>query len=171
MDSNDFWSKVSRPAATACWLWQGHRVHGYGQCVLAGVRWRAHRAAWTLANGPIPPGLCVLHRCDVRHCVNPAHLFLGTVADNNADMVAKGRQAQGDKHGSRLYPERYARGERHGRSKLTAKQVCAIREALGSQRSIAARFGISQRQVGRIRRGTTWPTSYPLLSKIREVLG
>lgn len=51
----------------------------------------AHRVAWMITNGPIPDGLCVLHRCDNPPCVNPAHLFLGTVQDNNADRDAKGR--------------------------------------------------------------------------------
>jgi len=75
---------------TGCVLWMGSRnTGGYGQ-----VRWRGplllvHRAAWIARNGPVPPGLCVLHRCDVRPCLNPDHLFLGTQKDNMADLAAK----------------------------------------------------------------------------------
>jgi hypothetical protein len=90
---NRFWSKVDKTGD--CWEWQGGHVKGYGE-ITAGKRpgrtWRyAHRVAWELTFGPIPRGLCVLHRCDNRGCVRPAHLFLGTVADNNRDMWAKGR--------------------------------------------------------------------------------
>jgi hypothetical protein len=83
--------------------------------------------SWKMANGPIPDGLWVLHRCDNRRCVNPAHLFLGTVYENNLDRDRKGRQARGpamvaalrgtratgDRNGSRLYPERLVRGDEH----------------------------------------------------------
>jgi hypothetical protein len=75
-----------------CWLWTGTTNGvGYGQIRIDGKRWTTHRLAWTLAYGPIPEGMCVLHRCDTRACCNPEHLFLGTVADNNRDMGKKGR--------------------------------------------------------------------------------
>jgi hypothetical protein len=56
-----------------------------------GSVWKAHRVAWTLANGPIPAGMHVLHTCDNPPCCNPGHLWLGTQADNMADMARKGR--------------------------------------------------------------------------------
>lgn len=55
----------------------------------------AHRVAWERVNGPIPPGMCVCHKCDNRICVNPAHMFWGSISDNHADMVSKQRQAKG----------------------------------------------------------------------------
>lgn len=135
---------IPRDVLSGCWLWTGRiATGGYGQ--YAG--WSSHRYAWTLLNGPIPEGgpgfhgFCVLHRCDVRRCVNPTHLFLGTHEENIADKVAKGRQARGP----RRHPEKCARGEGHGRAKLTEADVRRMIElragGLGFQ-SIADLFGV-----------------------------
>lgn len=75
-----------------CIEWTGAiNSGGYGNLWYEGKYWKAHRLAWAQANGPIPPGMFVLHRCDNPPCVNLEHLFLGTAADNTADMLAKGR--------------------------------------------------------------------------------
>lgn len=92
-DACRFWAKVGPRPAGECWLWHSARHRsGHGQFGVGPVdRIYAHRFSWELHNGPVPEGLCVLHRCDVPACVNPDHLWLGTREDNMHDMWAKGR--------------------------------------------------------------------------------
>jgi hypothetical protein len=150
-----FWLKVEVPAGfTGCWLWTGALTRsGYGRMAVNeyGEPKRlaqAHRVAWELFNGSIPEGLNVLHQCDTPPCVNPGHLFLGTQADNVADMVTKGRHGHG-----RVV------GEEHPRAKLSAAQVAEIRvrHAAGETGRILAReFGVGDSQMSRIVRGQSW---------------
>jgi hypothetical protein len=85
-----FWAKVKK--TKTCWLWQAStRRDGYGQFRLNGKMIAAHRLSYTLLIGPIPKDMQVLHSCDVRHCVNPAHFFLGDNAANIQDRMKKGR--------------------------------------------------------------------------------
>lgn len=104
-----FWEKVDKSGD--CWLWLGFvEPRGYGQFCETGTRKTvpAHRVAWELHHGEtIPAGLFVCHRCDVRHCVNPDHLWLGDHDENMKDMTSKGRQARGERHGYRKFPERW----------------------------------------------------------------
>lgn len=77
-----------------CWIWPGYKnANGYGYTTRNGELF-AHRAIYKLFIGSIPVGLCVLHRCDIPACVNPAHLWLGTHADNNKDRALKGRSTK-----------------------------------------------------------------------------
>lgn len=108
-----FWKKVSK--TETCWLWNAAiSSNGYGKaCIVKGVFEQAHRLSWQIHFGPIPDNLHVCHRCDVRNCVRPDHLFLGTRIDNMQDCAIKGRQ------NSKLNPEavrairdRHAQGER-----------------------------------------------------------
>lgn len=129
---------------TGCWIWTACTLpNGYGQIAIDGRTKRAHRVSYELHIGRIPKGLCVLHTCDVRSCVNPSHLWLGTCKDNHVDMMQKGRGAS-------------TKGERNGFSKLTEKQVLEIRAASGFHRQIASRYGIGATQVGRIKRREEW---------------
>lgn len=137
-----FWSHVERH--DGCWLWTGFvdRGTGYGKFNADGeTPVQAHRFAYALVNGEIPPGLYVCHRCDNRRCVNPAHLFLGTAKDNMRDASAKGR---------------IARGSRQGRARLHVADVFEIRASRLSDSRLAARFGVSRSAVYYARSGRSW---------------
>lgn len=116
-----FMDKVIPEALSGCWLWDGAVSKcGYGRFGVGGHNGKlrpAHRVSWEIHNGTIPEGLEVAHRCDVRICVNPAHLWLATHAENMADMIAKCRYRPGpvfgDRNGSRTRPDRRPRGDQH----------------------------------------------------------
>lgn len=107
--------------------------------------------------GPIPDGLCVLHRCDVRACVRPDHLFLGTFADNVHDMVQKGRH---DVMGSRRHPETRPKGEMHPSAKFTWEQVRDIRSRYAtsgvSKLALAREFNVNYKTMWALLEGKTW---------------
>ncbi len=138
----DFYSV--RDAATGCRLWQRHIIaDGYGRMWWNGRLWLVHRAVYVDANGPVAADLKVCHTCDTPACSEPSHLFVGTDADNNADMMAKGRNRQ-------------VNGERQGLSKLTAAQVIDIRSSSVTQECLAKMYGVSQSAISCIKLRLTW---------------
>ena len=85
-------ASIDMEPMSGCWLWNRDLTqNGYGDLRLRGKHIRAHRAAYSVYVGPIPDGLLVCHRCDVKPCCNPAHLFVGTSVDNMIDCIRKGR--------------------------------------------------------------------------------
>ena len=137
-----------------CWLYQGYlkpNVSGlkYGWVSFRNKSMNAHRASWIIHNGEIPKDLLVCHKCDVPHCINPEHLFLGTAYDNTRDMINKNRQAPSINKG----------GETNPCSKLKVKQVIEIREMIYkniTQTKIAKLFNVHVGTINAIHKKRTW---------------
>ena len=133
---------------TGCWLWLAAKLSGgYGVLKDGDYRWMTHRLSWIIHNGSIPQGMCVLHHCDVPSCVNPAHLFLGTKADNVADMDQKGR-ARRDLCGQR--------GEEHRCAKLNTAVILDIRASEDTPNDLARKYGVCAGHIRRIRKEKRW---------------
>lgn len=151
-----FWSKVDKRGADECWPWMGAtQSKGYGQFSYGGRPRLATHIAWLLSRGELPgAGQCVCHSCDVPRCVNPAHLFIGTQADNMRDMQRKGR-ARG--------PARSHRGtytpETSPSRRLSYDDVRRARAMLSagqSQHSVACALGVSRGAIQALANGRTW---------------
>lgn len=128
-----------------CWLWTGTRTKlGYGRLTYQGANCKAHRLAWELANGPIPSGMGILHRCNNPSCVNPDHLYPGNQAQNYHDMVRAGRD------------KCVLRGEDRPDAKLTEEQVLAIRSDSRSCSMVAREYGMNKSTINHIRTRRRW---------------
>lgn len=136
---NRFWSKVQK--TDTCWLWSAavrRKDDGYGAFWLDGRHQPAHRVAYELVHGRLPPKVVLAHKCDNPRCVNPGHLFVTDQAGNMADKVSKGRQA---------------RGERGGNSRLSDESAARIREAVlfgARSADLAGVHGVSRQHIWKI---------------------
>lgn len=139
-----------------CWIWNGQVTHdGYGRFLLrckrngGMLKTGAHRAAYELMVGPIPPGKLICHHCDVKRCVNPRHLYAGTYQSNVEDMDRRGRRVVGA-----------AKGETNHFAKLKSSDVEKIRKLYKngaySQEELAYIFDMGQSQISRIIRMESW---------------
>lgn len=146
-----YWSRVEK-SDDGCWIWCGSRSSGYGTMGWGGQSKRATHIAVFLRDGKWPPkGLFVCHSCDNPPCVNPDHLWVGTIQENNADRDRKGRQVP------HLVPiEARARGEAHGSVILTKDQVLFIRSSPEDYSALARRFGVSKSTTRLAKLGKTW---------------
>lgn len=131
-----FLSKISK-SDTGCWLWKAAlKANGYGTFRMQdGMRY-AHRVSYEMFKGPVPDRMYVCHSCDVRNCVNPDHLWLGTAAENQQDMAAKGRTKSPAK-------------------RLSDETVSLIRASCmnATHKEVASQFGVTRSYVTRIANG------------------
>lgn len=161
--TDKFWGLVDVGEAGDCWNWRGSTSEGgprrlpYGRFYISKTKTvRAHRAAYMIHTGQHPGGMAVCHTCDNAKCCNPAHLWLGTVADNNADRAAKGRSAPTPL----TREDRSKFGEDHQQSKVTEGDVQEIRrryEGGESVRVIAASYPLNATTIWRIATKRLWP--------------
>jgi hypothetical protein len=132
----------------SCWLWtRGKNAKGYGICSEGLV----HRAVYKMTFGSIPDGAYVLHKCDVRNCCNPDHLYAGSQKDNMRDMIERGRT--GNRRGQ-------PKGEAHSMAKIKQSDAEAIIEAAYSGVSatvLSEKYGVGRNQIARIVSGERWP--------------
>lgn len=141
-----FWKKVNK--TPRCWLWIGAKsTNGYGAIYeKKGRRNFSHRISFELCNGKIPNGLCVLHDCDIKLCVRPSHLHLGTRAQNNFEAVARGLA-------------RHERGEKSSRAILTTHQIIKIRKLHCKEMSfakLAKAYGVHRATISAIISRRSW---------------
>lgn len=144
-----FWNKVEVREENDCWPWVAtkNRRGGYGKINVSGRMVLAHRLSWELANEQkVPEGLCILHSCHNKDCVNPAHLRVGTKSDNTQDMLQAGR---GNDY--------FGKGVLHPKAKLTEEQVLAIRAENGqTQRELARIYGVHHSTIWDILNRKKW---------------
>jgi len=138
-DLSDFWKQIEKGGPNDCWIWKGPvQTGGYGRFGYKGVHYSTHRLAYILANGKIPKGMHVCHKCDNPPCCNPAHLFLGSRSDNRIDCVLKGRDPK-----AKLNPQKVL-------------EIRSLRVNGMSTRNIAKQINISRWVVKDVLDGKKW---------------
>lgn len=142
-DINRLLKKIEIRGDEDCWEWTANKRGGYGRMRVGGHLYGATRLVWKLANGYDPVGQVILHRCDNPGCCNPAHLLSGTDGENNSDKEIKGRA-------------KHPRGEGNGLAKLTEAQVLDIFHSPLTNRSLAAKYSVSDVAISCIKLGKTW---------------
>ena len=139
-----FFKQIHKNPISGCWLWAGAiGGTGYGFIKVNGHIVRSHRFSYELHCEPIPDGFCVCHKCDVRHCVNPDHLFIGTIDDNNKDRLNKNGY---------IFPK----GEKCHSAKLTEKQARGIKYSNLRNSELAEKYNVSRPTISAITHGVNW---------------
>lgn len=138
-----FWNEIDKSGGPdACWYWKGKKDPTiYYRTKLRGKEVKVYRASWEFVNGPIPEGLCGLHKCDNPPCCNPSHIFVGTAIDNVQDRTRKGRSA---------------RGAKNAWAKLTEQDVIEIRKSTETGTVLAIKYKLDATSISDIRRRKTW---------------
>lgn len=148
-----------------CWNFNGCLLpNGYGKVRRLGKTWLAHRLSYTESVGEIPDGVCVLHKCDNRKCINPAHLFLGSRADNMKDMISKGRQNFKKSDSHRMALSISAKNQKNRYSKISMMAANEIRHLYSTEKApqkvLAEMFGVNRSHISRIVRGESWRVNH-----------
>lgn len=151
-----FWPKVDKRGPNECWPWlASNDQHGYGAFWTGEYLTKAHRFSYSLANGSIPDGIDILHRCDNPSCCNPDHLFAGTAKDNVDDMISKGRESKP--------PRNRVDGERNGHAQYTDAQVRQFRKEFAERKTSIAAFaefkGVTYQIMRNLLRRHTYPNA------------
>jgi hypothetical protein len=150
IDKDKFLSRVEPTTESGCWIWSGATLKGgYGICYDGVKSVTAHRLSYRLFKGEIPSDKMVLHTCDVRCCVNPNHLYLGSHSDNMKDRSDRGRTASGHKTTSYM-------GVGHHKAKLCENDVRFIKASDFTQTKLAEMFSVSIAAIGYIKTGRNW---------------
>lgn len=142
----DVWKRIELNTIpepnSGCWLWAGATTKaGYGLISVKNKRNYVHRLSYQINCHEIPENMCILHKCDTPSCCNPDHLSIGSIQDNNSDMVKK---------------RRHCLGEKQGKSKLLAKDVLEIRKSNKPLIELAKTYNVSIAAVCQAKSGKRW---------------
>lgn len=141
-DQSYILSRISVDQA-GCWIWGQSKREGYGRLIRHGKTWSAHVFSFAVFVGPVEVGSQINHKCHIRSCCNPSHLYAGSQSENMADMKLAGR-------------DRYLQGSQNGNSRIDKEKARAIYASKGIAREVAERFGVSISLVYAIRKRQVW---------------